>query len=63
MSKFVELPDTSGKPILVNIDKIMFVEKYTNYLVLVFGKSDEGRLTKNVKISMERFLELTSDKA
>ncbi len=64
MSKFVKLPTTTaGKSVLINLDKVLFVEEYANYIVLIFGSKGEDRLTKNIKITMDEFLKLSSDKA
>lgn len=63
MSKFVKLPTKSGKDVIVNLDKVMFVEESSEYITLIFGRGGDMRLVCNIAMSMDAFLSLTSDKA
>lgn len=63
MSKFVQMTDTKGRPVIVNLDKVLYVEQGSDYLVIVFGKSGDMRITQHIRMTMADFLSLASDKA
>lgn len=61
MSKFVKITGAAGKSVVVNLDKILYVEESEKGVHLVYAITEKGQ-TKglNLDMSLVDFLDLAS---
>ena len=63
MSRFIKVPTTGGRNIIVNTDKILFVTSTESGVFLTFKIKESGQHDGwNIALPLDEFLSLVEDK-
>lgn len=58
MSKFIEIANTAGRRVVINLDNILYVEDWHTYISIVYFVYPKNTVCVNTKMSLDEFLSL-----